>query len=248
VVKTDPTKKIIKNLRNLLARWRKKEFISVRTARSLLYSDGVLPRAYGLPKIHKDNVPLRIIISSLNSPVHSFAAFLRKLLYDNLSKSNNHIANSFELVNKLNNFYIEEHIKIVSFNVVNLFTNIPHDLIIGNIAKKWTQVLSSPSFASHFLSSFSPSPHPYFSSPPPLLPIPTSPIVSYRSVFSRSQSFTFRHGFILVYRDSLFSIFVSIKLRLSISLYIFPCLLYNTMHIILFYNFRFSILLTVFVI
>jgi len=121
--------------------------------------------------------------------------------------------------------------------MVNLFINVSHDLIIGSIRKKWTQVPSSRSFASYFLSSFFPS--------PPLLLIPTSSFVSYRSVFSRSQSFTFSHGFILVYLDSLFSIFVSIKLRLSISLYIFPCLLYNTMHIILFYNFWFSILLTI---
>jgi len=58
-------------------------------------------------------------------------------LYDNLPKSNSHIANSFELVNKLNNFYIEEHMEIVPLDVINLFTNIPYDLIIGSIAKKW---------------------------------------------------------------------------------------------------------------
>jgi len=135
VVKTDPTKKITNNLRDLLVRWRKKEFISVRTAKSLLYSDSVLPCAYGLPKIHKDNVSLRLIISSLNSPLHLLAAFLHKLLYDNLPKPNSHIANSFDLVNKLNNFCTEEHIEIVSLDVVNLFTNVPHDLIIGSIAK-----------------------------------------------------------------------------------------------------------------
>ncbi|XP_011687064.1 PREDICTED: uncharacterized protein LOC105449506 [Wasmannia auropunctata] len=58
----DPTKKLTAELRCLLARWKKNEFISDHTYKTLLTTDGVIPRAYGLPKIHKPNNPLRIIV------------------------------------------------------------------------------------------------------------------------------------------------------------------------------------------
>ncbi|EFN65031.1 hypothetical protein EAG_07925, partial [Camponotus floridanus] len=47
VIKKDPTKKLISNLRELLSRWKNHGFISNATYRSLLLmTDGTLPRAY----------------------------------------------------------------------------------------------------------------------------------------------------------------------------------------------------------
>jgi len=87
----DPTKKISNELKTLLARWQKNDYISINTYRSLRLSDGVLPRAYGLPKIHKQNCPLRIIVSSVNSPLHAFAAYLHNILYLHLPRPKSHI-------------------------------------------------------------------------------------------------------------------------------------------------------------
>lgn len=137
IVERDPINKILSSLRELLNRWRKKGFISISTAKRLVHSNGILPRAYGLPKIHKNNVPLRIIISSINSPLHSFATYLHKILFDSLPKPNNHITNSYELVNKLKNFYIDDHVDLISLDVASLFTNVPYNLISGGIAKRW---------------------------------------------------------------------------------------------------------------
>ncbi|KMQ82849.1 hypothetical protein RF55_21673 [Lasius niger] len=61
VVKKDPTRKIINGLHDILTRWKRSNYINYATYRRLNCSDGVLPRAYGLPKIHKPNCPLRII-------------------------------------------------------------------------------------------------------------------------------------------------------------------------------------------
>lgn len=49
----DPTKKLINDLRDLLTRWKNSNYISANKYKSLYCSDGILPRAYGLPKIHK---------------------------------------------------------------------------------------------------------------------------------------------------------------------------------------------------
>ncbi|EFN72054.1 hypothetical protein EAG_00139, partial [Camponotus floridanus] len=92
------------------------------TFRSLMHSDGVLSRAYGLPKIHKPDCPLRIIVSSVNSPLHSFATYFHNILYDNLPVANSHISNSFDLVTRLNHSFVDDHYNLISLDVVSLFT------------------------------------------------------------------------------------------------------------------------------
>src|SRR5436190_23547964 len=92
--------------------------------RSLNCTDGILPRAYGLPKIHKPNCPLRIIVFSMNSPLYNFAKFLHNLIFKSIPRPDNTIKNSFHLVDKLKDLYIEDHFKLISLDVVSLFTNI----------------------------------------------------------------------------------------------------------------------------
>jgi len=137
VVNKDPVKKITRDLMSLLSRWKKKNYISEITARSLSLSDGMLSRAYGLPKIHKPNCPLRIIISCIDSPLHAFATYLHNILYNNLPRPASYIANSYELVRKLSNVHIDYQTKLFSLDVVSLFTNVPLDLVVGCIARKW---------------------------------------------------------------------------------------------------------------
>jgi len=57
-INKDPTKKLTNQTRELLTRWRNKEYITNTTYNNIYNSDGNLPRAYGLPKIHK---PLELL-------------------------------------------------------------------------------------------------------------------------------------------------------------------------------------------
>lgn len=75
IVNKNPVTKL-SNGREILSRWKNSGFITASTYRSLYCSDGFLPRAYGLPKIHKLNCPFRIIVSSVNSPLHHLATYL----------------------------------------------------------------------------------------------------------------------------------------------------------------------------
>ena len=69
-IQKDPIKKLTQDS-VLLTRWKYKEFIEVySTYRRLLTTDGNIPRTYGLIKIHKAGNPLRVIVSSLNSPLY----------------------------------------------------------------------------------------------------------------------------------------------------------------------------------
>lgn len=80
IIDKDPTKKITNGLRDLLTRWKKNKYIAESVYRSLMLSDGILPRAYGLPKIHKSGIPLRIIVSSVNSPLYALGNFLHNII------------------------------------------------------------------------------------------------------------------------------------------------------------------------
>lgn len=140
ILKKDPTKKLIRDLHDLLARWKKLEYITDLTYRRPNCTDGVLPRAYGLPKIHKPDCPLRIIVSSINTPLYGLASFLHDIIYSSIPTANSHISDSFQLVEKLTGAHIHDDYKLISLDVISLFTNVPVDLALDSIRKRWNFV------------------------------------------------------------------------------------------------------------
>jgi len=75
VVNKDPSKNIEKKLNNLLKEWLKKNYINKKDYFLLRSSDASLPKAYGLPKIHKHNYPLRMIVSSTNGALYNLTSW-----------------------------------------------------------------------------------------------------------------------------------------------------------------------------
>jgi len=121
----------------------KKGYISKQQSYKLHSSDSLLPKAYsksGLPKIHKENTPLRIIVSSINTALYSFASFLHKITSDSLEHISSHITNSFDLYNSLSGRTVSESDVLLSLDVISLFTNVPLDLAIDSISKRWMYI------------------------------------------------------------------------------------------------------------
>lgn len=85
LVQRNPINKILEDLKRMIKRWQQNEYISDTTFSRLNFSNAILPRAYGLPKIHKPGLPLRIIVSSTGSPLHNLATFLQKILNECLT-------------------------------------------------------------------------------------------------------------------------------------------------------------------
>ncbi|XP_025264619.1 uncharacterized protein LOC112637990 [Camponotus floridanus] len=140
VVNKSPIKKLTSNLHDLLVRWRSRDYISVAKYRSLNCTDGVLPRAYGLPKIHKKNNPLRIIVSSKNTPLYGLAKFLHDIIYKSVPRPDSQVINSAQVVDRLNGRRIDDNIKLISLDVISLFTNIPLDLAIDSLSNRWDYI------------------------------------------------------------------------------------------------------------
>src|SRR5436190_15508000 len=137
ILHKDPINKLINDQRALLKRWKDREYITNTTYLSLLLRGSTIARAYGLPKIHKPNYPLRLIVSSINSPLHSLALYLHKIIFSAVPKSDSFVANSFELVNKLNSKCLDDGYELASLDVVSLFTNVPLDIAVGAVGRRW---------------------------------------------------------------------------------------------------------------
>ena len=137
LLKRNPSNNIVTNLKTLLKKWKRLDVVTVPTYNKLNSSNPTLPRAYGLPKIHKPGTPLRIIISSIGSPLHNLAAFLHEIIHNSLPPSESYIKNSFQLANRVSNLSVPLDSTLVSLDVVSLFTNVPVDLVISGLERRW---------------------------------------------------------------------------------------------------------------
>ena len=138
-IRSDPTPELQKTNNEIVSELFKNELIDKFQKNRLRCSAATAPRLYGLPKIHKTNLPLRPISSSTNVPCSQLSKFVGKILRNIISEKYN-IKNSFELKEKLRDVKLDEEHIFVSFDVVSLFTNIPTYLAIKIILKKWDQL------------------------------------------------------------------------------------------------------------
>lgn len=92
---------------------------------SLLVSNPIVAKLYGLPKLHKNPVKMRQIVSSINTPSYKIAKWLvsefRKLPpFKGFS-----IKNSFVFVSQIKELTLSENEVMISFDVSALFPSIP---------------------------------------------------------------------------------------------------------------------------
>ncbi|XP_069981900.1 uncharacterized protein [Penaeus vannamei] len=91
---------------------------------------------YGLPKVHKPNIPLRPIISSIGTFNYNTAKFLIPIISP-LTTNQYTIENSTVFANEITSLNPEQPITMASFDVESLFTNMPlletSEIIVNNI-------------------------------------------------------------------------------------------------------------------
>ena len=97
----------------------------------------ILPHIYGLPKVHKDNCPLRPIVSSLKAPNKNLSLYLAKILGSQVGLvSDAHIKKTTDFLEFIKNDVKEPFDHMVSFDVVSLFTNVPLNKVLDFIRLK----------------------------------------------------------------------------------------------------------------
>ena len=90
---------------------------------------------YGLPKLHKDNVPLRPIMSAIGSPTYELSKHLANILSP-LQNNKYTVKNSASFVEKIRSMSVDPDEILVSFDVVSLFTCIPTHLAIEVVKER----------------------------------------------------------------------------------------------------------------
>ena len=83
------------------------------------------PTLYGLPKIHKANIPLRPIVSAIGSPTYYLAKDLADRLQEHTGKTGSYVKDSSHFVKLLEDQVVTNTDLLVSFDVESLFTNVP---------------------------------------------------------------------------------------------------------------------------
>ena len=93
------------------------------------------PRLSGLPKIHKEDVPMRGIVSTVGSPFEKLSRYLIPILRTIQGRSGLYIKNSRELKEKIKNWRVERNEVLVSYDVKNLYPSIPIDEALRLVEK-----------------------------------------------------------------------------------------------------------------
>ena len=136
----DPTAKYERHLIQLLLNQKRKGYLPPKIYWSIHPSGSKIPLFYGLPKVHKANVPLRPIVAAQGSVTYQLAKFLSSILGPLIGKSNHHIVNSEDFIQSIKHLRVSRNEILVSFDVESLFSSVPvnesvkltHDLLLSD--------------------------------------------------------------------------------------------------------------------
>ena len=119
----DPTERLTRKLSEKLLTLKRNGHLSEAVYNKIRPRHKQPPRIYGLPKIHKADVPLRPIVSCVNTFAYDLSAYLANILSPLTGKSEFTVTNSAHFVSTIS-------ISMVSFDVESLFTNVPIDAAV----------------------------------------------------------------------------------------------------------------------
>lgn len=133
----DPTKKIEGDIGNIL----KKHVVELgkQTKTYLMPSYSKPPHAFGQPKVHKINVPMRPIISGRNSPNMKLSKFLLNCIKPLGKTMNYRIKDTIEFAEVIKNYKLQPEDRMYSFDVKDMYPSVPIEetiKIIENIIIK----------------------------------------------------------------------------------------------------------------
>ena len=94
-----------------------------------------LKRGYGIPKNHKPGIPLRPIVSSLNSITVGGEQFLHDLISPIVKKCKHSLNSTKDFKQKFSKIpkFDNEEFEVVSFDCVSLYTSVDLNLVIRKI-------------------------------------------------------------------------------------------------------------------
>jgi hypothetical protein len=138
----NPTERIERKIRQLLTKH--KTVLLFALKRKLTPYHSKPPHLYGLPKVHKPDIPLRPIVSSIDSPCYALSEFLHKILTPLVDNTDSFVKNTELLIKSIKDFNLQSEDCLVSFDVVSLFTNVPVEQVLQVIKNRLNTDSSFP--------------------------------------------------------------------------------------------------------
>ncbi|XP_049273323.1 uncharacterized protein LOC125759096 [Rhipicephalus sanguineus] len=127
----DPTPKLQRDLQKLLSDiFRMVPPQHKQLYYKLLCHNGSAPAIYGLPKVHKTDIPLRPIVDFTRSPLYRLSGFLHRVISPLVGKSATYIRNTYDFIEKVKDTIVDPDEVLVAFDVVSLFTSVPIDMAV----------------------------------------------------------------------------------------------------------------------
>ena len=130
-IKKDPTKKLEREHRERIKQLRDKGEIDYALYQRLNVSNPRPPYAKATVKVHKDPVKIRLLVCSRDMLYYGTAQYITKLITPLASNSNSFVRDSTDFCEKIK--AVQNPGKLISYDVVDLFTNVPLDLALDII-------------------------------------------------------------------------------------------------------------------
>ena len=138
-IPTDPTNKHKARLISVLKKVKVEIGMGEMTYKKMYPTGASSPKSYGLPKIHKKDIPLRSIVSSRGSVRYGVAKELARILKPLVGRAIHHVRNTKEFADQINNTKLEVEDCIISYYVTALFAAVPFASAIDIIKNKFEQ-------------------------------------------------------------------------------------------------------------
>ena len=145
VLERDPTPALQRKLNNKLLTLKKTDKIDCRRYSRLRCSVSQPPKLYGLPTVHKPNIPMWPIVSFCGSPTYQLPKYLTNELKPLTDKSGHKLQSTVNLIDAIKTIQIPDDHKLVSFDVKSLVTSVALQLALGsihNLSRGWAMMIS----------------------------------------------------------------------------------------------------------
>lgn len=130
-LKKDPTKSTERKLNALLLKLKRENKLDDSLYYRLRSTDALCPKLYGLPKLHKVNVPLRPIVSFVNSATYELSKHLCNILSPIVGLSVCNVKDSFQFAEFIKSTSCRPNDVMISCDVKSLFTTVPVSLALS---------------------------------------------------------------------------------------------------------------------
>ena len=135
-INKDPITALQKTITLMLMKWKNHKFITDSMYQILKPENCNLARNYCVPKIHKNNYPLRPIVSSINCPTYKIANFIHKYISERLHTYKSEIKHSFSFKKLVQDIKRPDGHVLISSDVTALYTNVHIKLVMNSLEKR----------------------------------------------------------------------------------------------------------------